>query len=415
LGRRRLTLAAMQSAKPLPEGQRVKPASLFARYRAWERRLYARQIADPQDLAGIDAYSNYFYSWNGWWIHAAEVLLAIGFAFVLQRLLGVTLWVGVPVGYAVVSVLAAYIILAWYTPRFYVKTFKVNLIKIVPLMLAGLVCGIIAGAMVRSWQTKQRIPTASEYGDVFTKALQEPIVWLMIGGALLWGALLAGIARARKHQLEQENALLLAASERDQAARAAAEAQLKVLQVQIKPHFLFNTLAAMQHWVDSKDDRASPILRELTQFLRASVSALDKPVVTIGEELDLVRPYLAIMAARMGNRLQVQVAAAPQTLSQTIPPGIILTLTENALEHGITPALHGGLVSVSVQQEGRQTRVEVADTGVGFAGEPHYNVGLRNTQERLKSLFGDAAQLTLVRDSADEKTLATIVLNNPES
>jgi LytS/YehU family sensor histidine kinase len=215
------------------------------------------------------------------------------------------------------------------------------------------------------------------------------------------------LARARKYQLEQHNAFLLAASQRDQAARAAAEAQLKVLQVQIKPHFLFNTLAAMQHWVDSKDERAGPLLRDLTQFLRQSVSALDKPNVTLGEELDLVRPYLAIMAARLGKRLSFAVDAAPEALVQPIAPGLVLTLTENALEHGITPALHGGHVQISAGVS-NSVRVEVTDTGVGFTGTPQFNVGLRNTQERLRSLHGEAARFSLVRDAAQGKTIARI-------
>jgi hypothetical protein len=195
--------------------------SLFARYRAWERRLYMRQISDPQDQAGMDAYANYFWSWRGWWIHAVELLLAAGLALLLRQWAGVPFWLGVLLGYVIVSVLAAYIILAWYTPRFYVKMFKGKFVKIVPFMLAGLVAGVIAGAMAKSLQTKGRIPTAAEFTEVFARAVQEPVVWLAVGGMLLWAALLAGVARARKVQLEQENALLLAASERDQAARGA--------------------------------------------------------------------------------------------------------------------------------------------------------------------------------------------------
>lgn len=365
----------------------------------------------------MEAYSNYFYSWSSWWIHAVQVLLAVGLAFFLRDWLGLSLWFGVPAAYAVICSLAAYIVLAWYSPRFYVKTFKISLAKIVPFMLAGIVAGVITGAIVKSLQTKERIPTLAEFADVFMRAAQHPVVWLTTGGILLWFVLLAGVARARKHQLEQENALLLAASERDQAARIAAEAQLKVLQVQIKPHFLFNTLAAMQHWVDSKDDRAGPMLRDLTQFLRQSVSVLDKPSVTIAEELDLVRPYLAIMAARMGERMRYAVDAAPEVTAQKIPAGVILTLAENALEHGITPALRGGQVQVRAGRSAGDSGtarvwIEVADTGIGFTSAPQLGVGLRNTQERLRALYGESAHLTLVRDDAQAKTIARIELGN---
>jgi sensor histidine kinase YesM len=397
----------MQSAHPQQQNS-ARKLSLLARYRAWERSLYARKIADPQDLAGMDAYSDYFYSWRGWWIHVVELLLAIGLAFLARDQFDWPLWLGVPVGFALVTALASFIILAWYTPRFYAKTFKVNLIKIVPLMLAGVIFGVIAGATAKALQTKGRIPTISEFADILLRASQEPIVWLATGGVLLWAALLTSLARARKHQLEQENALLQAASERDQAARAAAEAQLKVLQVQIKPHFLFNTLAAMQHWVDSKDERAGPLLRNLTQFLRQSVQALDKPTVTVAEEFELVNSYLAIMAARMGARLTYTLSHAPETAAQPIAPGMVLTLTENALEHGITPALRGGHVAVSAGRDGARWWIEVSDTGVGFSAPPQLNVGLRNTQERLATLYGGAARFSLRRDEAQSKTIARI-------
>ncbi|MFM2399021.1 MAG: hypothetical protein RL341_1178 [Pseudomonadota bacterium] len=397
----------MQSAHPPQENLTGKP-SLLARYRAWERGLYSRKISDPQDLAGMDAYSNYFYSWRGWWIHAVEVLLAIGLGLLLLRWLNLPILLGVPIGYALVSLLAAYMVLAWFSPRFYVKTFKVNIGKIVPLMLLGVITGVIAGATVRSLQTKGRAPTVTEFADIFLRASQEPIIWLATGGVLLWAALLAGLARARKHQLEQENALLVAASDRDQAARMAAEAQLKVLQVQIKPHFLFNTLAAMQHWVDSKDERAGPLLRNLTQFLRQSVQALDKPTVTVAEEFELVNSYLAIMAARMGTRLTYALSHVPEIATQPIAPGMVLTLTENALEHGITPALRGGHVTVSAGCQGAHWWIEVSDTGVGFSAPPQLGVGLRNTQERLAALYGAAARFSLSRDQEQDRTIARI-------
>ncbi|MGL4574978.1 MAG: sensor histidine kinase [Burkholderiaceae bacterium] len=397
----------MESAQTPQEKLSSKP-SLLARYRAWERRAYSRTISDPQDLAGMDAYADYFYSWRGWWIHVVELLLATGLALLARDQLDLPLWLGVPVGYVLITALASFIILAWYTPRFYAKTFKVNLVKIVPLMLAGVIFGVIAGATAKALQTKGRIPTVSEFADILLRASQEPVVWLATGGVLLWAALLAGVARARRHQLEQENALLQAASERDQAARAAAEAQLKVLQVQIKPHFLFNTLAAMQHWVDSKDERAGPLLRNLTQFLRQSVQALDKPTVTVAEEFELVNSYLAIMTARMGARLTYTLTHAPEIAAQPIAPGMVLTLTENALEHGITPALRGGHVDVTAGRDGAHWWIEVTDTGVGFSEPPQFNVGLRNTQERLDTLYGTAARFSLHRDEVQGKTIARI-------
>jgi LytS/YehU family sensor histidine kinase len=171
----------------------------------------------------------------------------------------------------------------------------------------------------------------------------------------------------------------------------------------------------MQHWVDSKDDRAGPMLQHLTRFLRQSVTALDKPTGTLAEELDLVRPYLAIMAARLGGRLQFEVvdAAALNNAAQArMPAGAILTLVENALEHGIAPALSGGRVQVNAGATPTGGWCEVMDTGAGFDEPPTLNVGLRNTQERLRALYGDAAHLTLTRNAATATTHARITWDN---
>jgi LytS/YehU family sensor histidine kinase len=219
-------------------------------------------------------------------------------------------------------------------------------------------------------------------------------------------ALLVSWIRRRQLQQRLQGQLREAelAAQRDAAARAAAEARLKVLQAQIQPHFLFNTLAALQHWVDAGDKRAGPL-----QFLRASTQLLGREDVSLAEEATLAQRYLTIMQARMGHRLQFEVQVDERSGAVRIPPGILLTLVENAVEHGITGSLSGGSVRVSSAQQGRTAVIEVSNTGMPLPAQVHDGTGLANTRERLERKFGGHARLAL--DTADDgRTVARVTL-----
>nr|WP_316642736.1 histidine kinase [uncultured Roseateles sp.] len=181
-----------------------------------------------------------------------------------------------------------------------------------------------------------------------------------------------------------------------QQERDAAEAKLKLLQAQVRPHFIFNTLSAVQHWVDTGDARASPLLRALTAFLRSSAALLERPLVPLGEELELTRSYLQIMSARLGERLRFELDIAPDCLQQPLPPGLLLTLVENALEHGIAPSLGGGLLRVGAKPlAGGGFELRVSDDGVGLPPGWQPGIGLTNSRQRLRQQFGERAALSL--------------------
>ena len=126
---------------------------------------------------------------------------------------------------------------------------------------------------------------------------------------LLLGLLLRTVAAIRRFQLHRELAAMRLTQERDAAARQLAEARLKLLQGQIQPHFVFNTLAAIQHWVDEGDPRAGPLLRASTSFLRGSTELLGQESVVLAVEIETVRHYLSIMTARLGDRRALERAA----------------------------------------------------------------------------------------------------------
>src|ERR687897_1601153 len=173
-------------------------------------------------------------------------------------------------------------------------------------------------------------------------------------------------------------------------------ARLHLLQAQVAPHFLFNTLANVQALVDVGSPHASAVLRSLVAYLRAAVPLLHEPAATIERELQLVRPYLELMQMRMPDRLQYAMNVDPSALKVRCPPTTLLTLVENAVRHGIDPSEEGGRIDIDVQLRGGRCLVRVSDTGVGLQSAGNgLGTGLSTLRERLRLIFGDAAHLRL--------------------
>lgn len=179
----------------------------------------------------------------------------------------------------------------------------------------------------------------------------------------------------------------------EQARALAMAAQLAAAQIQ--PHFLYNALAALQHWVQAKDDRAAPMLAALTGFLRATLPLFNRPRLALGDETLAVREYLEVMRLRLGERLRWRVELAPEAAPALLPPGVLLTLVENALEHGVAPSLSGAEVEVTATAAAGRVTLTVRDTGPGLAPGAADGTGLANTRERLAQAFGPRAALAL--------------------
>ena len=156
------------------------------------------------------------------------------------------------------------------------------------------------------------------------------------------------------------------ALERSELERQALDARLHLLQAQVAPHFLFNTLANVQALVDAGSPHASVVLRSLTAYLRAAVPLLHESAATIERELQLVRPYLELMQMRMPDRLQYAMNVDPSALKVRCPPTTLLTLVENAVRHGIDPSEEGGRIDVDIARLGERCVVRVTDTGAGL-------------------------------------------------
>ena len=202
------------------------------------------------------------------------------------------------------------------------------------------------------------------------------------------------IASRLREQDEQQRAL-------DMARQLAA--------AQIQPHFLFNSLASLQHWVQTKDDRAAPLLQSLTGFLRATLPLFNRERLALGDEAQAAREYLAVMQLRLGERLRYTLDISPEAAATQVPPGLLLTLVENAVEHGVMPSLSGAEVRVTARCEQGRLHLSVSDTGPGLPAEPTEGVGLTNSRARLRQAFGPEARLTLDNAPAGGCTASLVV------
>lgn len=214
---------------------------------------------------------------------------------------------------------------------------------------------------------------------------------------LLVAPWMAAAALMRQISGEARRQALAFELERSEFERQALDARLRLLQAQVEPHFLFNTLANVRELVDTGSPRASAVLGSLIAYLRAAVPRLHEPTATLAQELELVRAYLEVMHMRMPDRLTFSLHADEEALPVYCPPMTLLTLVENAVRHGLDPSEEGGRIEVEVGVRNGLCRVEVLDTGVGLdaaGGGP--GTGLSNLQERLRLAFGDQAQLRLL-------------------
>lgn len=206
---------------------------------------------------------------------------------------------------------------------------------------------------------------------------------------------------------EQAVALRLAQAEQTAAmaelSRQVSVAELKALQAQVEPHFLFNALASLQQLIRSQPATAERFLGELHDYLRLALPSMREPLSTVERELALARAYLTVMATRLGERLQVQVHAEAGCETDAVPPMMLLTLVENAVRHGIEPLPQGGRVDVQARREAGRLVLEVCDSGAGLqpgSATQGQGVGLANVRDRLASLYAGEARLSLQQREA---------------
>jgi len=187
----------------------------------------------------------------------------------------------------------------------------------------------------------------------------------------------------------------------EKVERGAAEARLKLLQAQIEPHFLFNTLANLHSLIESDPKRAQKMLEHLNDYLRATLDAARRESETLGEEFELLRGYLEVLKIRMGTRLTFSLEIQKNLEKIKIPPMLLQPLVENAVKHGLEPKVEGGRIDVRAFADGNRICIEVADTGMGFGkgSSGGSGIGLSHVRERLAAAYGRDCSLNAVEGS----------------
>ncbi|MBK7414516.1 MAG: sensor histidine kinase [Dechloromonas sp.] len=188
-----------------------------------------------------------------------------------------------------------------------------------------------------------------------------------------------------------------------ESEKRETEAHLKLLQAQIEPHFLFNTLANLSSLIDSDPALAKSLLERLNDWLRVALARARSERSTLADELEMLENYLQIMKIRFGDRLHWHLEAPAETRHQPFPPMLLQPLVENAVRHGIEPKLGGGEIGIKIRVDRNRLDIEVSDNGMGLT-ESSQGTGLSNVSARLASLFGDAGRLTLNGNAAGGAT-----------
>jgi LytS/YehU family sensor histidine kinase len=215
-------------------------------------------------------------------------------------------------------------------------------------------------------------------------------------------------------QAEVKAAAATETAESEQLKRQVVEARMAAMQAQVEPHFLFNTLASIDHLIETDPRRASQMQKNLIALLRASMPTMRESHPTahnLGREMAVIRPYLEILKVRMEDRLRTEITVPDGLLSADFPSMMIQSLVENAIKHGLEPKPEGGLLTVRAEIVHGKLAVTVADTGLGFgkAATAGTGIGLNNIRERLQLLYGSKASMT-VAENSPTGTLVTITV-----
>ncbi|HSH89246.1 MAG TPA: sensor histidine kinase [Ramlibacter sp.] len=202
------------------------------------------------------------------------------------------------------------------------------------------------------------------------------------------------------------------AAEREAMERQLVQAKLQVLQAQVEPHFLFNTLSAVDYLIETEPPRASRMQKALITYLRGALPQMRQESSTLGREMRLIRSYLELIKMRIEDRLEVEIAVPEALEPAEFPPMMLQSLVENAIKHGIEPKPEGGKVRVAAGVQNAQLWVEVSDTGVGVPDGDILDgptsgtgVGLQNIRERLAMLYPGKSRLMLISDPMTGTTL----------
>jgi len=305
--------------------------------------------------------------------------------FWLGMLYAFAIGVQISVGVALLQSGVGYLLVRWHGDVSILRRAWVSWGLMLPCLLLASVVGYTGGIWLADAISGQQSLAPWDVGDRrVTRSIAFTLLAAVLGSLVFFWAF-------------KLNALKLDQAE---AQRQAAEARLTLLQSQLEPHMLFNTLAHLRVLIKLQPEEAQRMLDRLIDYLRATLQASRATEHPLADEFERVSDYLALMQLRMGDRLRVQLDLPSELSAIAIPPLLLQPLVENAIKHGLEPHLAGGELRVSAAREGGRLVLQVADSGAGLTtanelGGIGAGFGLAQVRERLAHRYGDSARFDL--------------------
>ena len=253
------------------------------------------------------------------------------------------------------------------------------------LVAAALIIGTIGGSYLGS------LISGISAASLFAK---HSLLQLLLLG-VMFGVIITYFFASREQITRSQTQVQEEKIKRLISDKKAAEANLKLLQAQIEPHFLFNTLSNVLTLLDNDPQNGKSMLVDLIKYLRASLSKIRNSQATLGQEMEMIEAYLSIFKVRMGDRLSYKINLPQNLKAISFPPMLIQPLVENAIKHGLEPRIEGGEIRIFGELNDGLLRLEVADTGGGFGENAESGLGLSSIKERLRSLYGNKGRLII--------------------
>lgn len=255
------------------------------------------------------------------------------------------------------------------------------------LLVIAIIFGVLIGTSFAVFVTGGYLVLDAEEGH-----------WLLVSSfisSIIIGCIVAYYFYLIAKQKEMSNQLTLEQLKKAEYEKALTENNLKILQAQIEPHFLFNTLSNVIGLIEQRPDDAKKMLEHFTHYLRSSLSRTRESVTTLGDEIDIINAYLGIQKIRMEERLNYKITLDETLKDIPFPPLLIQPLVENSVRHGLESTLEGGEICVDVVYRENTLSITVSDTGKGADKLQSDGIGLKNIRERLLSIFQGKAEIEI--------------------
>jgi sensor histidine kinase YesM len=259
--------------------------------------------------------------------------------------------------------------------------------SLVFIIIIGVGCGTLVGLQIGPFVIQKlfSVVVMHQGKDV----LQTIIFALVFGCAASYFFYSKAKIKVGKEEIQQERIMRLSKE------KEALEANLKLLQAQIEPHFLFNTLSNIMSLIDTNPNQSKAMLADLIHYLRTSLSRTRHDLITLNQEIEIVKAYLNILKIRMGERLHFRIELPDDLKEHPFPPMLLQPLVENAVKHGIEPKIEGGEILIKIQEKDGLIRSEIMDSGIGLTSYTEAGVGMGNVRERLRMLYGEKGRLLI--------------------